>query len=175
MDVVSEAPLPRLPADPQAQWLTALIDSREQQTVSLAPLPSEQASLPTGDYSIRGLEHVIAVERKSLPDLLAVCGRDRERFDREVQRLLAYPARCLVVEGSWADLLAGGWRSELTPQQVIGSVTGWMASGLPVALVGSHEEAGKFIAKFLFIAARRRWREARALVDCCMSAREATP
>jgi hypothetical protein len=35
------------------------------------------------------LEHVVAIERKSLGDLIGCIGVERERFDRVVQRLLA--------------------------------------------------------------------------------------
>ena len=69
------------------EHVTALVDSREQTPLDLSPLAVEVATLPTGDYSVRGLEHIVVIERKSLPDLLAVIGRDRRRFDREVQWL----------------------------------------------------------------------------------------
>ncbi len=82
----------KLPATLKPENVTALIDTREQQLLDLSPLRTEQATLPTGDYSLKGLEHVVAIERKSLDDLLGVVGRDRPRFDREVQRLLAYPS-----------------------------------------------------------------------------------
>ena len=68
----------------------------------MSPLRTEAATLATGDYTVKGLEHVVAVERKSLPDLLGCIGRDHARFDREVLRLLAYPVRCLIVESTWA-------------------------------------------------------------------------
>ena len=41
-------------------------------------------------------------------------GGDRERFDREVQRLLAYPVRALVVETTWLAMETGGWRGKIT-------------------------------------------------------------
>lgn len=144
------------------EHVTALIDTREQNPLSLHPLAVEVATLATGDYSVRGLEHVIAVERKSLGDLLGCCGRERERFDREVQRLLAYPVRALVIEADWQDIERGEWRSTLKPQHVSGSLVGWIARGLPVVLAGDHERAGLLVAKLLFTAARRRWRECEA-------------
>ena len=107
----------------------------------------------------------VAVERKSESDLLACCGRERERFDREVQRLLAYPTRVLLVESTWSQVEAGEWRSQLKPQQVLGSLLGWIAAGLPVLMTGSHERAGKYAARILFTVARRRYRELRGLID----------
>jgi ERCC4-type nuclease len=118
------------------------------------------------------LEHVVSIERKSLTDLLACVGQDRERFDREVQRLLAYPVRCLVVESTWCEVEAGEWRSKVTPQAVVGSLLGWMAAGLPIILAGDHHRAGRFVSRLLFMAARRRWREARALIAITLAEAE---
>ncbi|MCC7291439.1 MAG: hypothetical protein IT449_05175 [Phycisphaerales bacterium] len=86
---------------------TIIIDTREQAPFTFANLPSEPGTLDTGDYSVRGLEHLVAVERKSLDDLLACVGRERERFKRELQRLRAYRFRLLIVEASAADLEQG--------------------------------------------------------------------
>jgi ERCC4-type nuclease len=154
-----------LPASVEPAQLTAVIDTREQHPLDLAPMKSVRGTLTTGDYSVVGLESVVSVERKSLTDLLGCVGGDRERFDREVQRLLAYPVRALIIEATWGDLEAGNWQSKITPAAAIGSVLGWIAAGLPVVLAGDHGRAGRFAARLLVIAARRRWREARALVD----------
>ena len=145
--------------------LTAVIDTREQLPLDLSPLQTVAGTLATGDYSVQGLEHVVAIERKSLPDLLGCIGQHRERFDREVQRLLAYPVRAIVVEATWADLEAGQWRSQVTPAAAIGSVLGWIAAGVPIILAGDHERAGKYVSRLLFTAARRRWREAKRLIS----------
>ena len=157
---------PRLPAELKPEQVTAVIDTREQRPLDLSPLQTIAGTLATGDYSVHGLEQVVAVERKSLPDLLSCIGTSRERFEREVQRLLAYPVRALVIEASWPDLEQGEWRSKVTPQAAIGSLLGWIAAGLPVVMAGDHTRAGRYVSRLLFIAARRRWREARALVKC---------
>ncbi len=161
-----------IPSEPRPEELTCKIDSREQNRIDPSPLRTIIGTLTTGDYSIVGLEHVIAIERKSLPDLLGCCGRDRERFDREVMRLLAYPVRALVVESNWQEIEAGDWRSDLKPSHVIGSLLGWVAMGLPLLMVDNHEQAGRYISRLLFTAAKRRWREARALVAACSSSAE---
>lgn len=154
-----------LPADLRPEHVTAIIDTREQCPLDLAPLRTRRGTLATGDYSISGLENVVAVERKSLSDLLGCIGQERERFDREVQRLLAYPVRALVVESTWSDIEAGGWRSKVTPAAALGSLLGWMAMGLPVVMAGDHDRAGRYVGRLLFLAARRRWRELRALAQ----------
>lgn len=153
----------KLPADLPAESITAVIDTREQLPLDLSPLQTTRGTLATGDYSVVGLEAVVSIERKSLSDLLGCVGGDRERFDREVQRLIAYPVRCLVVEAAWTDLEAGRWNSKVTSAAAIGSVLGWIATGLPVVMAGDHVRAGRYVSRLLYIAARRRWREARAL------------
>ena len=153
----------QLPAELKAEQVTAVIDTREQCPLNVSPLRSITGTLTTGDYSVCGLESVVAIERKSLPDLLACIGGERERFDREVIRLLAYPVRCLVVESSWSELERGDWRSKITSSAAVGSVLGWVAMGLPVIMADDHDRAGKYVSRLLFTAARRRWREARAL------------
>ena len=153
-----------LPSEPKLENVIAVVDTREQKPLDLSPLQTVTKGLVTGDYSIRGLESIVAIERKGLGDLLSSIGTDRERFEREVQRLLAYPVRALVIESTWGELETGDWRSKVTPQAAVGSCLGWIAAGLPVVMAGDHERAGKFVARLLFIVARRRWREARALV-----------
>ena len=152
------------PHSPKPEDIVAVIDSREQLPLSLDPLKTITATLTTGDYSVRGLENVVAVERKSLGDLLGCVGTDRPRFEKQVKRLLGCPCRLLVVETSLAELEAGAWRQKITPACAIGTLLGIMAHGLPVALVNDHEQYGRYVARFLFICARRRWREARSLI-----------
>lgn len=91
----------KLPAALKPENVVALIDTREQLPLDLSPLRVQVGTLDTGDYVLLGCDH-IRIERKSLDDLLGCIGRDRERFDREVIRLLAYPVRVLLVEATWA-------------------------------------------------------------------------
>ena len=93
-----------------------------------------------------------------MTNALACMGQRRERFGREIQRLLSYSTRAIVIEATWTDLERGEWRSKLTPAQGIGTALGWIASGIPVVMAGDHDRAGKVVGRLLFIAARRRWR-----------------
>jgi hypothetical protein len=60
---------------------------------------------------------------------------------------------------------------DLSPLQVtVGTLStgdyllGWIAAGVPVVMAEDHDRAGRYVSRILYIAARRRWREARALV-----------
>lgn len=155
----------RFPAEPKPEALTAIIDTREQLPLDLSPLQVERGTLATGDYSLKGLENIVAIERKSLSDFIGCVGGERERFEREIQRLLAYPVRAMVIECGWQALERGDFgKSKVTASQAMGSALGWMAAGLPILFAIDHERAGQAVGRLLFIAARRRWREARELI-----------
>ena len=62
----------------------------------------------------------MAIERKGA-DLLQAIGAERERFEREIQRLLAFPVRAIVIEATWGELERGDWRSKVTPAAAMGS------------------------------------------------------
>jgi len=158
----------KLPTKLDPSNVVAIIDSREQTPLDLEPLTTITESLTTGDYALAACPDVCRIERKSLQDLVACVGGDRERFDREVQRLLAYPVRILVVESSWEAIESHEpafpqWRGKVTREAVLGSLMGWQAAGLSVHMAGDHQRAGKHVARMLFTVARRRYAELRAL------------
>lgn len=158
---------PKLLADLPESAITAIIDTREKLPLNLSPLQMVRGTLTTGDYSAKGLEDVIAIERKSLADLVQCVGRERERFEKEVQRLLAYPVRALVVEADWAEVELRQWAaiSQIEPKHVKGSLLGWQASGLPVVMAGNSRRAGELVSRMIYIAARRRLSEVRGFVN----------
>lgn len=148
-----------LPSD-----IVAICDTREQTPFDLAPMKTMRGGLDTGDYSVAGLENVVTVERKSLPDLLGCVGQERERFDREMHRILAFPHKMLIIESSWEDIRAGKWRSKVHPNAVCGSLLGWMSKGIPIFFAQDHSIAAGIVRHFLFLSARRRWLEAASML-----------
>jgi len=147
---------------------TIVIDTREQTPWTFQNLPTVTATLQTGDYSLLGLEHLVAVERKGFGDLLKCIGTDRDRFKRELQRLRAYRFRMLVVEVDAQGIISGPWRSisRLKPAHVEGSLAAWAAQyGLPIWLCGTHEAGARFVERYLFQAARQVLSEAEAVLN----------
>lgn len=144
--------------------LVAIVDSREQLPLELS-LKTQRGTLQTGDYSVLGLQHLIAVERKSLPDLVMCVGVERERFEKNIQRLLAYPTRALVVEASWSAIELGQYRSQVTPNAIIGSLMSWVAMGVPVLFCPTRENAATMVSKLLYVAARKRYRELQSFYE----------
>ena len=152
--------------------ITAIIDTRERQPWALTPLKTERGTLATGDYSVVGLERQIALERKSLGDLLGCIGGARKRFEEEIERLQAFPVRCVIVECSYQEFEAGAWmagiggiKSRVSPAAAMGSVLGWIASGIPFLFCPTVESASSAAARLMFIAARRRHRELAGFYD----------
>jgi DNA excision repair protein ERCC-4 len=97
---------------------TVLVDSREQlpfpfvglradarQGRKLLIIPTEVRGLASGDYSLDGYENRIAVERKSMVDLFQSVTRERERFERELERLNEFQSAYVVLECEWGDIL----------------------------------------------------------------------
>lgn len=133
------------------------IDTREQKPADVSPLKSIRKKLDTADYSIVGMESVVAIERKSLQDFVACCGRERARFEREIERMRGFEVKAIVVEGDWDQLEMKMYPGQMHPNAVIGSALGFVCSGVPIVMAGNAQRAGKFIARLLFTTARRRW------------------
>ena len=137
--------------------ITLVIDSREQEPWSFdsSVVAVERRALPAGDYSVAGLEDRVAVERKSLDDLIATVIRGRKRFARELERLRTYDAACIVVEASLAELMAGGYRSGAHPASVLGAVMSIIVDvGIPVFFCSDRQFACRFTLDYLFRASR---------------------
>ncbi|MCI7568994.1 MAG: hypothetical protein MSH25_06415 [Desulfovibrio sp.] len=141
-------------------------DSREQLPFSFAGerykgTVVEAGTLAVGDYSLEGLTDKVAVERKELADLVACLGRERERFERELQRGAALDAFAVVVEASWADLASGNYRSRINPHAACQSVLAFVGRyRLPFLFAGSRAAAEYMTWGFLrqyLERARRRW------------------
>ena len=123
-------------------------------------------SLPTCDYSLLGHEDFVGVERKTLPDLVACLGVERDRFERELQRMKAMEAACVVVEASQSKLRNGEYRSRLLPGaawQTIVSFSGKYR--VPFLWGETADDAEKIAYDFLRHYANHFWARARALGD----------
>lgn len=119
--------MPRNP-DPDLDLPVIVVDTREQTPLAFETLPSKVGTLTSGDYSVEGLEHVLAVERKSVADLVGSLTQGRDRFERELHRLRECDVvRLLVVgEGGTIDprlaIAHGRCRSRMRPQAIVASL-----------------------------------------------------
>jgi DNA excision repair protein ERCC-4 len=140
--------------------LTFLIDSREQAPFRFEGCRTIRVGLEAGDYSVAGLERVVAVERKSLEDLLACLTVGRERFERELMKARPYRFFAVVVERPLGDLLDGKYQSRMESEAALQSILAFSVRyRLPFFFCRNRHEAERVAWSLLRKAARECWKE----------------
>ncbi len=114
--------------------LVVLVDSREQTpfpfpaTVKVAgrdtPVVTQVCALRSGDYSMPGLVGIAAVERKAGTDMVNSLTHERERFDREIERLGRHRYAAIVCEAHLDELSR---LSAIRTSSILGSVASFYA------------------------------------------------
>lgn len=84
---------------------TVLYDKQEKRPWVL-PYKMERVNLKTGDYTFKGFEKIVAIEKKSgLVELLNdLANGYRPTFERFLKRLSEYPVKVIVVEDTLSEL-----------------------------------------------------------------------
>jgi ERCC4-type nuclease len=138
---------------------TIVVDTREQAPYCFGGrVETVRLGLETGDYSLLGHETTIAIERKTLEDFVGSLTWGRDRFLRECERLTRLAVRAIVVEGSFGDVVHAKYRSEATPQSIVGSTIKLLTDfGLPVVFADCREYAERLVERML----TRHWEHAR--------------
>lgn len=145
-----------------------LIDSREQRPLDFLACGSDievehGAALHVGDYSVKGLTDRIAVERKSIDDLVQCLSRERVRFENELKRGRGLEKFCVVVEAPWSALAAGRYRSRMDAGAACASVIAFSERYCPFYFLGDREQSARFVACFFRCYLRSRAREFEAI------------
>ncbi len=107
-----------------------IVDTREQKPFTFASIDPRPTvitqTLATGDYSVAGLENRVTIERKSLTDLFGSCGKGRDRFEREIQRMAEFHYAAIVCEADWRAILKSPpTRSCLNPKTILATMVAW--------------------------------------------------
>jgi ERCC4-type nuclease len=153
--------------------LKVVVDTREQAPFAFSGLPVEVelGALEAGDYSVRGFERRLAVERKELGDLVGCLGTDRERFERELARLRGYDCAAVVVEAPVHALRSGQYPGRLDAGAAWQSVLAFsMRFRVPFFFCADRADAEAVTFDLLRHYARDRWRELQALVPAVRGA-----
>ena len=154
--------------------LHVIVDSREQKPFEFTDVGYNNVSvtrdiLYIGDYSIFGCQNEIAIERKSLPDLMNCLGRDRDRFIRQLQRGRGLESYSVVIEASWIDLAQGNYMAKIHPHAACQSICSFIARmGIPFVFAGSRKAAEYIVYSILTQYAngiRRRLRAVEAAMN----------
>lgn len=133
-----------------------IVDTREQTPLVFTRLASEVSGLTTGDYSFSGGEAYMAVERKSVADLVGCCmGVDRARFERELHRLRGFKFKRLLVVGTLEEIAAHQYRSRIEPDAVIGTLAALeVRYEVPVVFAATPEGAASWVEQWACWCAR---------------------
>ena len=120
-----------------------LVDTREKEPFALhANHPNwiggeKRVTLKTGDYTVEGMEPLLALERKSLADIIACTVANRRRFLANCGRLAKFRWKAILVEASYEDLKSDyeelGLESVVHPNAVCGTLEAIEAKfGIPI-------------------------------------------
>lgn len=130
---------------------TIIIDTREQQPWAFKNRATANHKLDTGDYSIKGLEHLVAIERKKSVSEIA-SNIIEPRFKDVINRLSSIKYGFILLEFSLKDLLIypigsnipkHKWNSiKITSNFILKHVTDWQIEhGIKVFFCGSASNA----------------------------------
>ena len=124
------------------------IDTREQRPYEFPG--AEVRTLPTGDYSIVGLEDRVTIERKSKADAYSSLGHGRARFRREWERLAKFDYAAIVIEDTVQGFLKRPPHSKMNPRSAIGSLLAWSVKyRVPVFFAEDRVHASALTNKLL--------------------------
>jgi DNA excision repair protein ERCC-4 len=127
---------------------TIAVDTREQQPYDIPG--AEVVTLASGDYSIRGLEDRVAIERKTKADAYSSLGQGRARFRREFERLALLDYAAVVVEDTVAGFLHRPSYSKMNPRAALCSLIAWSVRyKVPVFFAGDREHGRALTMKLL--------------------------
>lgn len=150
-----------------------IVDSREQKPYQFSgyPVQTEPAALAAGDYSLAGFQDRIAIEWKSLNDLIGCLkGSDRGRFERELAKGRSYERFLVVVEAGLQDVSAGRYISNMKPAAALQSIMAfYIRYGTPFLFCGNRD-GGEYVTysilqKYIYEIGKRftQAQEARAI------------
>ena len=126
-----------------------VIDTREQDGLFQRPpkgLVVVRDTLKYADYSVRGWEDKIAIERKSLPDLWSSLTVDADRFKRELEVLTTYERKWLLIEALESSFLNFQEGRKIHPNSIRGALVSIEVKlGIPVWQSESREASERWV------------------------------
>lgn len=119
--------------------MTVLVDTREQKNQHILDYFKENGvkyvvkKLDTADYSFElpnypelNLDRKVLVEKKnSLDEITGNFTKDRDRFQREFERVTDEHIHLVIENATWQKLLKGSYRSQLPPKSLMASLLSW--------------------------------------------------
>ena len=133
-----------------------VIDTREQTPLPFTRLETVRGTLPTGDYSVAGLEDLISIERKSIADLTSCCvNAQRDRFERELLRLRGYRFRRLLIIGKEDEVWLCRYMSSIAPKAVMATLAAFeVRYDVPIVWAENPQLAALLVERWAYWFAR---------------------
>jgi len=131
--------------------MIVVIDTREKLPFQFGKdTKTVRSKLEVGDYSIQGLEHLVAIERKSLDDFVHSTIHNQKRFTRNLIDMTGLEHRAIVVEASLRDVFLHRYMSKTHNQAIFGMVAGISGKWrIPVFFWENHAYAQMMVEKYL--------------------------
>lgn len=139
--------------------IVVIQDTREQQPLALERYGYQVMidTLPIGDYTVKypNLSDILVIERKSLADFVACCGRERERFEKELLALRSYEQPYIIGEFGMRDIMGHNYRSQINPNSVMSSIVKWAGWGIQFLMCDDAQGASYVAAKVIEFSVKR--------------------
>ena len=134
--------------------LHIVVDDRERQPWGFGDLAEvSRGRLPTGDYALEG-DLGFAIERKSLDDYIGTISSGWQNFRAELERMkrAGFPARAVIVEADWSDVVKGAYNHpEIKPPFILKRTGELIYSGVCVCFASNPTTAAGLAWKILAV------------------------
>jgi ERCC4-type nuclease len=102
--------------------MVVVVDTREQEPLWCPKTPKGltivRDTVKVGDYTIRGMENMIGIERKKVTDLLSYLTSERDRTREKLYELKKLDFRALVIEVYESELWLPKFYSNISPEVI---------------------------------------------------------
>jgi len=134
----------------------AIVDTREQNPLSFRRFRGwfqkiEYRALKLGDYSVKGMEDTLAVERKDLADLIQSFTTNRAVFVARLRRMSELPHSLLVVTSSLTEIKSEYPYRAANPNRITQSLIAVLTGlRLPFICTDTHQLGEEIVASYLY-------------------------
>lgn len=142
---------------PNDDTFTIIQDTREKKPVEFAAHGAvesvEIAKLDTGDYSVKGMESVLMIERKASVDEVFMClGVQWGRFEKEMERAKPYKYKYLVIEANLSQIYYGSSYSNMSGKFIVARLLAIQHKyGVIPIFVGKGQHVSTYIVQLMKI------------------------
>jgi len=131
------------------EGLIVLQDTREQTPLFGTRLPKGlvlcSTNLKDGDYSLKGFENQLAIERKGISDLLSYCTVERDKTKAKMERFMKMEFVALVIESRESDLYRPYLHSTISPEVVRQALVSFQVRYGIHVYIGSRENLSRYV------------------------------